>query len=97
MEITAQRPTTEVMVLDSWYCYRVVWSSWSTPTIHYAGDRQGLARKWPLELRRRFARRLAAQLEAGKDVTLPLKRLRRLNGAPYTEPVAALVERFLTT
>lgn len=37
----SRRPSTAVLVCDSAYCFRVVWSSWTTPTLT---ERQRYAR-----------------------------------------------------
>lgn len=63
-------PPAEIMVLDRFYCYRVVWSSWSSRTWGYwysqRGYRQRSARpyRWPLPQQRAYAEDLARRLNA---------------------------------
>ena len=79
-ESRTRREATEVLVLDSAYCYRVVWSSWTTgmPRMRQkygkgvSGDtiRKGwrkdlaTARLWGLPRARAYADELAAHLNA---------------------------------
>ena len=88
---------TVVMVLDSDYCHRVVWSSYRTPTIKmFTGRQIGTARRWPLETRRAFAARLAERLNAGEDVRLPIPRLWIHGRVPrLRESVSTTVARFI--
>ena len=74
----ARRLVHEVMVLDSFYCYTVVWSSLTTPTSvrtqqHKVGPsgariKRGFKKRivtaynWPLPKRRAYARELAQRL-----------------------------------
>jgi hypothetical protein len=72
--------TTEVLVLDRGYCYRVVWSSLTSVMTRKKGyfsrpnpwrnpvwrmlPYKATARRWPLAERRAYARDLAAKLNA---------------------------------
>jgi len=90
-----KKPLVEVMVVDTDYCWRVVWSSATTITSRYSNGQRARANRWPLPLQRDFARALANHLNAGGEWPLPLRA--KFTTHPKRERMHDAIARFIAT